>query len=351
MFVWNSHLANHYFGDNLAHGDKERWMVPLIQGFFDQVRTGELSSRINTDTTTMSSQISLNINILVRSFVQIVFVIGIMLWTSWKLTMVSFTMVPVSALIAQVYGRFYKKITKKTQDSLADAGGVADEALGSMATVKSMAAEGIVAAAYEDKLKTYCRLQTKEAGAYSLYASLTIFCPNAAMLATLAYGAYLAMADEMQGDDLYSFVLYQQTLGSAFQYLGDIYSGVSAALGAADKVFELISRQPKLSISGSLAPHKFEGKITLENVSFRYPSRPDQQVLDNFSLTIEPGQVVALVGPSGGGKSSIIKLIERLYDPEKGQVSLDGACISAYVPFPLLPNPSPLHAHLLSQSL
>ena len=120
--------------------------------------------------------------------VQIVFVIGIMLWTSWKLTMVSFTMVPVAALIAHIYGRFYRNIMKETQTSLADASGVADEALASMSTVKSMAGEDLVAAGYDNKLKRYLHLQTKESAAYSLYASLTIFCPNAAMLATLAYG-------------------------------------------------------------------------------------------------------------------------------------------------------------------
>ncbi|QDZ23496.1 ABC transporter [Chloropicon primus] len=305
-------------------------LLHLEQGYFDTVRTGELSSRLNTDTTQMSSQVSLNINILVRSFVQIVFVIGIMLWTSWKLTMVSFTMVPVAALVAHIYGRFYRRITKETQTALADASGVADEALASMSTVKSMAGEDIVASAYNDKLKRYLKLQTKESGAYSIYASLTIFCPNAAMLATLAYGTYLALHDKMQGDDLYSFILYQQTLGSAFQYLGDIYSGISAALGAADKVFELIARTPEMTISGSLQPPKFKGRIDLENISFRYPGRPDSVVLDNFSLKISPGEVVALVGPSGSGKSSLIKLIERLYEPEKGQVSLDGCNISGY---------------------
>ena len=122
----------------------------------------------------MSSQISLNINVLVRSIVQIVFVIGIMLWTSWNLTMVSFTMVPVSAAIAHVYGRFYRKITKETQNALAAASGVADEALASMSTVKSMAGEDIVSSAYDERLQKYLHLQTKESGAYSLYASLTM---------------------------------------------------------------------------------------------------------------------------------------------------------------------------------
>ena len=105
-----------------------------------------------------------------------------------------------------------------------------------MSTVKSMAGEDIVSSAYDERLQKYLHLQTKESGAYSLYASLTIFCPNAAMLATLAYGVSLSLDGKIRGDDLYSFILYQQTLGSAFQYLGDIYSGISAALGAADKV-------------------------------------------------------------------------------------------------------------------
>merc|ERR1719460_3506190 len=244
--------------------------------------------------------------------------------------MVSFTMVPVAALIAHIYGRFYRNIMKETQTSLADASGVADEALASMSTVKSMAGEDLVSSAYDEKLQKYLHLQTKESGAYSLYASLTIFCPNAAMLATLAYGVSLSLDGKIRGDDLYSFILYQQTLGSAFQYLGDIYSGISAALGAADKVFELINREPEMRITGTLRPTDFKGRIDLENVSFRYPSRADTVVLDNFTLRINPGEVVALVGPSGSGKSSIIKLVERLYDPEKGQVSLDGTNICDY---------------------
>ena len=325
LFTWTGARLNKRIRSRLFKS-----LLGMEQGYFDTTKTGELSSRLNTDTTTMSNQISLNINVLVRSIVQIAFVIGIMLWTSWQLTMVTITMVPFSAVIAHVYGRFYRKVTKKTQDSLAGASGVADEALASMSTVKSMAGEHLVERAYDKKLDEFIRLQGQESGAYAAYASLMIFCPNAAMLATLAIGAYMALHNRIQSDSLYSFILYQQTLGSAFGALGDIYSGISAALGAADKVFELIDRKPKMKSFGSHIPASFKGKIDLTNVTFRYPCRVETCVLENFSLAIKPDSTVALVGPSGSGKSSIIKLIERLYDPESGAVSLDGVHISAF---------------------
>jgi len=123
---------------------------------------------------------------------------------------------------------------------------------------------------------------------------------------------------------------YQASLSSSFQAIGDIFTGLTAAVGAADKVFELMNRQPLMSTGGELTPATLEGEVEFRDVSFAYTSRPDVQVLRGLSLSIPKGQVAALVGPSGGGKSSLIKLVERFYEPHGGSILLDGRPLAEY---------------------
>lgn len=140
------------------------------------------------------------------------------------------------------------------------------------------------------------------------------------------------MADTITGGALVTFLLYMNNLTSALNTIGDIYSSLSGALGSADKVFELMNRVPKMKTPGSLVPKPNSSSISLSDVVFRYPGRPQVTILEDFKLAIKPGEVVALVGPSGGGKSSCVKLIENLYEPEKGEVCFDGVPIHEYNP-------------------
>lgn len=301
-------------------------------GFFDTTKTGEITSRLAADTTTVSDQISLNLNVMLRSTTQAAMVLAFMFTASWRLSVVTFVMVPVVMAICKVYGRYYRKLSKKVQSELAEANSVAEEALGSMATVKSHAAEGSTNAAYARKLEAFYSLQKREAAAYAAYMATSTFLSAAVVAGVLFYGGSLVLCGAMSAGALVSFMLYQQSLSAAFQALGDVFSALSAAVGAADKVIELMQRQPAVPAAGKLTPPEFGGQLELRDVNFSYPARPQSLVLRNFNLSIDPGEVVALVGPSGGGKSSVVKLLQRFYLPTTGRVLVDGRDVGVYDP-------------------
>lgn len=299
-------------------------------GFFDTTKTGEITSRLAADTTTVSDQICLNLNVMLRSATQAAMVLVFMFSASWRLTVVTFVMIPLVLAVCKLYGAYYRKLSKKVQTELAEANSVADEALSSMTTVKAHAAEDSTLAAYAAKLRRFHLLQRSEAVAYALYMTTNTFLAAAVVAAVLFYGGTLVLRGAMSAGSLVSFMLFQQSLSSAFQALGDVFSALSAAVGAADKVVELMKRQPAVAETGALAPAQFQGKITLQDVSFHYPARPTMRVLSGLSLTVRPGEIVALVGPSGGGKSSIVKLVERFYVPDQGRVLIDDRPVGDY---------------------
>ncbi|KAI8108318.1 hypothetical protein M9434_006345 [Picochlorum sp. BPE23] len=300
-------------------------------GFFDRNRIGDITSRLSADTTTVSDQICLNLNVMMRSITQAAMVLVFMFKSSWRLSVVTFVMVPIVIIVCKVYGAYYRRMSKTVQARLAEANSVADESLSSISIVKSHAAEGSTESAYETKLREFYFIQVKQALAYSLYMINNTFLTAAVIAGVLFYGGTLVLNDAMSAGSLVSFMLYQQSLSASFQSLGDVFSALSAAVGAADKVIELINKSPAFVESGTEKPDRdLVGSIEFRNVSFSYPARPGITILENFSLSIRPGEVVALVGPSGGGKSSIVKLLERQYLPSNGAVLIDGRDIGSY---------------------
>lgn len=300
-------------------------------GFFDRNRIGDITSRLSADTTTVSDQICLNLNVMMRSITQAAMVLVFMFKSSWRLSVVTFVMVPIVIIVCKVYGAYYRRMSKTVQARLAEANSVADESLSSISIVKSHAAEGSTESAYETKLREFYFIQVKQALAYSLYMINNTFLTAAVIAGVLFYGGTLVLNDAMSAGSLVSFMLYQQSLSASFQSLGDVFSALSAAVGAADKVIELINKPPAFIESGTEKPDRdLVGSIEFRNVSFSYPARPGITILENFSLSIRPGEVVALVGPSGGGKSSIVKLLERQYLPSNGAVLIDGRDIGSY---------------------
>lgn len=299
-------------------------------GFYDSAKSGEITSRLAADTTTVADQICLNINVLMRSLTQAALVLVFMFHASWRLAVITFIMIPISLTISKVYGAYFRKLGKKVQTELAGANAVADEALTNIATVRAHAAEDSARAGYAAKLQDFYGLQLKSAAAYSAYMMTATFLPTVVSAGVLFYGGHLVLQHRMSAGALVSFMLYQQSLSSSFQAMADVLSALSAAVGAADKVVELIHRPPACPPPGTLMPASFQGRLQLSEVEFRYPARPDTLVLDRLSLQVNPGEVVALVGPSGGGKSSVVKLIEQFYWPASGSVRFDGRDVRLY---------------------
>ncbi len=234
-------------------------------------------------------------------------------------------------MVTKIYGNFYKKLAKTVQARLAAANDVALEALAAFTTVQAHAAEDGVMGSYGDKLQAYYQTQVKQAIMYSIYMVVSTFLSAGVITASLWFGGDLVFTNRMSPGSLVSFMLYQQSLTGCFQQLGDVFGALAGAIGAADKVIELIQRRPAFVERGTLKPDRgLMGRIELRDVTFSYPTRMQSRVLDCFTLHVAPGEVVALVGASGGGKSSIVKLIERQYLPQRGQILIDGRDIGEY---------------------
>ena len=322
-------------------------------GFFDTHKTGDLSSRLNNDCSVVSNALSLNINVAARNLVNALGVLAFMFALSWPLTLVTLASLPPTLLVSKVYGRYFKQISKKTQKALAEATTVAEETLSSVFTVRAFAGEPPRVA----RLPRPARGVQATERARAQYVVTYTFCLTATpMLVTvlvLWYGGMLVLRGELNPGALVSFMLYQQQLTSCFSAVADVFTAVTTALGAAEKVLELIASKPAFdtwplsarsrretvaepTLDGRAEPvarpSSCEGFLELEDVTFAYPSRPEKLVLRGVSLKVNAGETVAFVGPSGGGKSSIVNLIERFYRPTSGRVLLDGNDIATLHP-------------------
>eukprot|EP00968_Pinguiococcus_pyrenoidosus_P022918 scaffold3469_cov246-Pinguiococcus_pyrenoidosus.AAC.6 len=306
-------------------------------GFFDATKTGDLLSRLNADTQKVGDQVELNVNVFLRNLLQVVFTLVAMTVISWKLSATAFVSVPLIIVFSKTFGNYIKRLSKKTQKALADASAVAEAAISGVSTIKAFAAEDEESNRYRRSMYRYLALTHYQASAYALYAGLSFtFLPYCSYCLVLYYGGRLNSKGEIESGDLVSFVFYLQSLFSSFNSLGNIYTGLLQAFGAAEKVFEWIERKPakKLIPPGEeyqIMP-RCEGEIQLRNCHFSYPTRADKVVLKGLSFSAPPGQVVALCGASGGGKSSCVALIENLYEPSEGAVLLDDADVSGLRP-------------------
>ncbi|XP_037673279.1 ATP-binding cassette sub-family B member 9 isoform X2 [Choloepus didactylus] len=307
-----------------------RSLVSQEMSFFDENRTGDLISRLTSDTTMVSDLVSQNINVFLRNAVKVTGVVVFMFSLSWQLSLVTFTGFPIIMMVSDVYGKYYKRLSKEVQSALARASNTAEETISAMRTVRSFANEEEEAEVYARKLQQVYKLNRKEAAAYTSYvwgSGLTLL---VVQVSILYYGGHLVISGQMTSGNLISFIIYEFVLGDCMESVGSVYSGLMQGVGAAEKVFEFIDRQPTMVHDGSLAPDHLEGQVDFENVTFTYRTRPHTQVLQNVSFSLSPGKVTALVGPSGSGKSSCVNILENFYPLEGGRVLLDGKPISAY---------------------
>ncbi|XP_063470745.1 ABC-type oligopeptide transporter ABCB9 isoform X4 [Symphalangus syndactylus] len=307
-----------------------RSLVSQETSFFDENRTGDLISRLTSDTTMVSDLVSQNINVFLRNTVKVTGVVVFMFSLSWQLSLVTFMGFPIIMMVSNIYGKYYKRLSKEVQNALARASNTAEETISAMKTVRSFANEEEEAEVYLRKLQQVYKLNRKEAAAYMYYvwgSGLTLL---VVQVSILYYGGHLVISGQMTSGNLIAFIIYEFVLGDCMESVGSVYSGLMQGVGAAEKVFEFIDRQPTMVHDGSLAPDHLEGRVDFENVTFTYRTRPHTQVLQNVSFSLSPGKVTALVGPSGSGKSSCVNILENFYPLEGGRVLLDGKPISAY---------------------
>ena len=293
-------------------------------GFFDGQRTGDLTSRLASDTASLQGLLSSQLSMALRNAVQVVGGMVLLFITSAKLTSVMLLVVPAVAFGAVFYGRKVRALSKGYQDALADAGHAAEESLSAIRTVRSFAAEPAEMSRYGAAIEASFRLARTRVRAASIFMGAASTGVYLAIAVVLGYGGSLVAGGELSAGALTAFLVYTLLIAMGLGTLADIWAEAMKGLGAAERVFELSSRTPAMPVSGGRRLERVKGRVSYEKVRFRYPTRPEVEVLQGIDLAVEPGQVVALVGPSGGGKSTMGALLSRLYDPTEGRVALDG---------------------------
>ncbi|GIY24325.1 ATP-binding cassette sub-family B member 10, mitochondrial [Caerostris darwini] len=292
--------------------------------FFDHTKTGELINRISSDTTTVGMSITNNISDGLRYSFIFAAASGLMIYTSPSLATVGlFTVAPV-AIVAAVAGKILKQNSKSVQDALADATQVCEERISNIRTVQAFAKLEEENKIYNHKINNVLHFAYKESLGRAMFFGMTGFSGNLIILSVLYYGGTMMSENQITIGSLSSFLLYAAYVGISIGGLSTFYSELMRGLGASTRLWELIDRKPLIPFEGGITLPNFSGNVNFENVSFAYPSRPNGMVLSDFNLSIPPGSVYALVGASGCGKSTIGSLILRLYDCQKGIISVDG---------------------------
>jgi len=307
-------------------------LVKLPMTFFSQKRVGELNSRISADITQIQDTLTSTIAEFLRQFILIIGGVILLATESFKLTLLMLAVVPLVAVAAVIFGRFIRKYSKQVQDQVAESQVIVEETMQGISIVKAFANEWYEIARYKGKISEVVKLAIKGGKYRGYFASFIIFCLFGAIVAVVWYGVRLSIAGEMSVGQLISFVLYSTFVGASFGGIAELYAQIQKAIGATERVFELLEETPeKISAEQTTTPlEKIKGNVSFKNVAFSYPSRKEIQVLKDVNFTADFGQKIAIVGPSGAGKSTISSLLLRFYDITSGEITVDGKNIYDY---------------------
>jgi len=295
--------------------------------FFETTQTGEVLSRLSADTTLVQTVVGSSLSMGLRNAVLGLGALSVLIWTN-PIVMLQVTLVLVLIVMPSLwFGRRVRKLSRASQDRIADSSAIAAEVLNAIPVVQSYTAEGRESDRFSLSTRNAFDTAIRRISARSILVCFIIIATSAALLWGLYQGTQAVIAGRISAGDLGQTVVYVILLASAFAVLGEVYGDLLRAAGATERLMELLhTRSPIASPAHPVAaplPHAGSA-VRFENLSFHYPSRPLQEALAGFSLNIEAGQTVAIVGPSGAGKSTVFQLLLRFYDPQSGRVTLDG---------------------------
>ncbi len=298
-------------------------LIRLPMPYYDSHRVGEMSSRIATDLTLIRETLITTVPQIVRQSVMLIGGTVMVFLSSTKLALAMFGAVPVLLLVAAIFGKGIRKLTRESQDLLAETNVVVEETLQSAISVKAFGNEGYETRRYSDKLDQFLNRAIRAATPRGLFISFIIFVMFGTLTLVLWYGGTMLVNKQIDSEMFWRFVLFSVFVGAALGSFPEILSSLQQAVGASDRVREILGEEVE-RVDGELGTERIEGAVELKDVHFQYPIRPDVEVLKGVSLKVKPGERVALVGPSGAGKSTIISLLLRFYQPTGGQVLFDG---------------------------
>lgn len=301
-------------------------LIRLNPGFFETNRAGEIMSRLTADTTLLQTIIGSSFSMALRSSLTTTGALVMMFFTNLKLSLIIAVGVPLILLPILFFGRRVRKLSNQSQDSIASVGSYAGEAIQHIRVVQSYTREPFEVDAFNKEVERAFGIARRRIRQRSFLICGAILLLFVGMSGMLWSGGQDVLNGRMTGGELGAFVFYAIMVGSGFATISEVWGDLLRAAGAADRLVELINTKSLIADPDSPPPDSAQGRaeLRLDNLTFAYPTRPEQAALDHLSLPIEAGRSLALVGPSGAGKSTVFELLLRFYDPQEGSIYLDG---------------------------
>jgi len=306
-------------------------VIRLDVAFFERSRVGELLSRLSADTEVVQTLIGSGVSVALRSVVMLVGASAMMVWTAPSLAGLTALVIPAVMLPILVFGRRVQKLSRASQDRLADAAAIANETLNASTAVKAYARENIESTRYSHAILRALATARRRIGMRALLTMAVIVLVFGAITLVLWAGARHVLTGTLDPGVLGQFVLYAVFAAGSVAGLSEVWGDVLRAAGAMERLGELLDERPEIVAPAQplALPKPLRGALRFDGVSFHYPSRPDAPALHDFTLDVRPGETVALVGPSGAGKSTVFSLLLRFYDPQSGRICIDGVDLRA----------------------
>ncbi|TCZ63336.1 ATP-binding cassette domain-containing protein [Roseicella aquatilis] len=326
-----------WLGERVA-GDLRRevfdHLLRLSPAWYETARAGDILSRLTADVTLLQSLVGSAVSMGLRNLLTGAGAFAMLLVTSPKLAGIVALVVPLVVAPMVLFGRRERRLSRAAQERIADLGAMAEEALAGLRTVQAFTHEAVDRARFAERVEGSVAAAIRRINSRSVQILVVILLGFGAITFSLWVGGRDVVAGRMTGGELAAFVLYAVMLASAGASLSEVWGEIQRAAGAAERIFDLLAVRPSITAPAApaLLPKPLRGRIGFEGVTFEYPTRPGQSALHEVSLVVEPGETVALVGPSGAGKTTMLQLLLRFYDPAAGRVTLDGVDIRSVDP-------------------
>ncbi|RYE24950.1 MAG: ATP-binding cassette domain-containing protein [Sphingobacteriales bacterium] len=301
-------------------------MITMPMDFFAQRRVGELSSRISTDVSQIQDAVTTVLAELLRGVLVLIIGLCLIFYISPKLTLLMLSVVPVIIVIAVIFSKRIRQVSRDAQDKLADSGTIVQETLQGISNVKSFSNEWYESNRYTKSINEVVKMAVKNGQFRGFFVSFLLFSVFGAIVLVVWYGAGLMQTGQLSFGDLTAFVVYTAFVGGTMAGFADLYSQLQKTLGATQRIREILKEESEnVSITETKLNDEFKlnGHVKLSHIAFSYPTRKETPVLKDISIEAQPGQQIAIVGPSGAGKSTLVSILLRFYDPEHGQLLFD----------------------------